>query len=275
MKHSKVNIIEKIFLIVLACFFLFPFLICILMAVKSKQETGQGIFSLPSSIHWENFAEAIEKANIFTSMKNSIFITVFSVILIVLVAATAAYAIGRQYHKRIYRIYETILISSMMLPFQVIMIPVYKMYRTLGLLNTRIGAIIMISGLAIAYSTVMIIGFVRGIPIELEESAEIEGAGKLRIFFTIVFPLLKPILATVASLQFLSVWNEFNVSILLLQQESIKTIPMQQYVFFGAYGADYNVAFASAVITMIPVIIFFLALQKQVVAGMTAGAVKG
>ena len=133
----------------------------------------------------------------------------------------------------------------------------------------------MIAGLAIAYSTVMIIGFVRAIPMELEEAAEIEGAGRFRIFFRIIFPLLKPILATVATLQFLGVWNEFNVSILLLQNEAIKTIPMQQYVFFGAYGADYNTAFAAAVITMIPVIIIFLILQKQVVAGMTAGAVKG
>lgn len=162
-----------------------------------------------------------------------------------------------------------------MLPFQVIMVPVYRMYRSLNLLNTRIGAIIMISGLAIAYSTTMMIGFVRGIPIELEEAAMIEGAGRFRVFFVIVLPLLKPILATVAALQFLSVWNEFNVSILLLQSEEIKTIPMQQYVFFGAYGADYNTAFAAAVISMIPVILFFFVIQKQVVAGMTAGAVKG
>lgn len=133
----------------------------------------------------------------------------------------------------------------------------------------------MISGLAIAYSTTMMIGFVRGIPIELEEAAMIEGAGRFRVFFVIVLPLLKPILATVAALQFLSVWNEFNVSILLLQSEEIKTIPMQQYVFFGAYGADYNTAFAAAVISMIPVILFFFVIQKQVVAGMTAGAVKG
>ena len=103
----------------------------------------------------------------------------------------------------------------------------------------------------------------------------IEGAGRFKIFFSIIFPLLKPILATVATLQFLAVWNEFNVSILLLQDEAIKTIPMQQYVFFGAYGADYNTAFAAAVIAMIPVVIIFLILQKQVVAGMTAGAVKG
>ena len=226
-------------------------------------------------IHWENFSAAMEKANILVSMKNSIIITLCSVVIIVLVASTAAYAIGRQYNRKFYRFYETLLVSSMMLPFQVIMIPVYRMYKGMNLLNTRSGAIIMIAGLAIAYSTVMIIGFVRAIPMELEEAAEIEGAGRFRIFFRIIFPLLKPILATVATLQFLGVWNEFNVSILLLQNEAIKTIPMQQYVFFGAYGADYNTAFAATVITMIPVIIIFLILQKQVVAGMTAGAVKG
>ncbi|MCR1841033.1 carbohydrate ABC transporter permease [Murimonas intestini] len=275
MKQDRVNFIGKIFLAVLTVIFLWPFFICLLMSVKSKQETSLGILSLPEMIHWENFSAAMEKANILVSMKNSIIITLCSVVIIVLVASTAAYAIGRQYNRKFYRFYETLLVSSMMLPFQVIMIPVYRMYKGMNLLNTRSGAIIMIAGLAIAYSTVMIIGFVRAIPMELEEAAEIEGAGRFRIFFRIIFPLLKPILATVATLQFLGVWNEFNVSILLLQNEAIKTIPMQQYVFFGAYGADYNTAFAAAVITMIPVIIIFLILQKQVVAGMTAGAVKG
>ena len=275
MKENKTGIISKLILAVLTVIFLFPFLICILMSVKSKQETSLGILSLPDTIHWENFTVAMEKAKILLSMKNSIIITVCSVIIILLVASTAAYAIGRQYKKRFYRFYETLLVGSMMLPFQVIMVPVYRMYKNLNLLNTRTGAVIMISGLAIAYSTVMIIGFVRGIPLELEEAAEIEGAGRFRIFFSLIFPLLKPILATVATLQFLAVWNEFNVSILLLQDEAIKTIPMQQYVFFGAYGADYNTAFAAAVIAMIPVVIIFLILQKQVVAGMTAGAVKG
>lgn len=275
MKQDRVNFIGKIFLAVLTVIFLWPFFICLLMSVKSKQETSLGILSLPEMIHWENFSAAMEKANILVSMKNSIIITLCSVVIIVLVASTAAYAIGRQYNRKFYRFYETLLVSSMMLPFQVIMIPVYRMYKGMNLLNTRSGAIIMIAGLAIAYSTVMIIGFVRAIPMELEEAAEIEGAGRFRIFFRVIFPLLKPILATVATLQFLGVWNEFNVSILLLQNEAIKTIPMQQYVFFGAYGADYNTAFAAAVITMIPVIIIFLILQKQVVAGMTAGAVKG
>lgn len=275
MSENRVGIFSKIILAVLTVIFLFPFLICILMSVKSKQETSLGILSLPKMIHWENFTTAMEKAKILLSMKNSLIITICSVIIILLVASTAAYAIGRQYKKRFYRFYETLLVGSMMLPFQVIMVPVYRMYKNLNMLNTRTGAVIMISGLAIAYSTVMIIGFVRGIPLELEEAAEIEGAGRFKIFFSIIFPLLKPILATVATLQFLAVWNEFNVSILLLQDEAIKTIPMQQYVFFGAYGADYNTAFAAAVIAMIPVVIIFLILQKQVVAGMTAGAVKG
>lgn len=274
MKQNKLGIAGKLYLLIAGIFFMFPFLICLLMAVKSRQDRG-GVLSLPDRIHWENFANAIEEANIISSLKNSIIITLACVVIIVFVSATAAYAIGRQYHKRFYRIYEAILIASMMIPFQAVMIPVYKMYRSLNLLNTRIGAIIMISGMAVAYCTIMIIGFVRRIPIELEEAAMIEGAGRFRICFTIVMPLLKPILATVATLQFLAVWNEFNVSILLLQSEEIKTIPMQQYVFFGAYGADYNTAFAAAVITMIPVIIFFLILQRYVVAGMTAGAVKG
>ena len=145
MNENRVGIFSKIILAVLTVIFLFPFLICILMSVKSKQETSLGILSLPKMIHWENFTTAMEKAKILLSMKNSLIITICSVIIILLVASTAAYAIGRQYKKRFYRFYETLLVGSMMLPFQVIMVPVYRMYKNLNMLNTRTGAVIMLS----------------------------------------------------------------------------------------------------------------------------------
>ncbi|MSC85949.1 carbohydrate ABC transporter permease [Eubacterium sp. am_0171] len=112
-------------------------------------------------------------------------------------------------------------------------------------------------------------------PIELEEAVLLEGCGRFKLLGKIVVPLLKPILATVAILDALWTWNEFNISLLILQKNVVKTIPLQQYVFFGEHASNYNMAFAAAVISMLPIVIFFILAQKKIVAGMTAGAIKG
>lgn len=268
-------IIQRIFVIGMAAVYIFPLFISLLLSVKDKKETTESVLGLPDRIHWENFAEAMERANILGSMKNSIVITVGSVLLVILVASMAGYAIGRQYHKRIYRIYELALMAAMMIPFQTLMIPIYKMYRSMGLLNTLGGAVIMIAGINMPFAVMMFIGFVRTLPKELEEAAMMEGCGHLKIFRLIIFPLLKPITVTIAVLDALWAWNEFNSSLLILQKTAVKTIPIQQYVFFGEHSADYNMAFAAAVISMIPIVLFFLLMQKHIVEGMTAGAVKG
>lgn len=275
MKNKTVKYVGRAFLFLMAAIFLFPFLISILLAFKSKQETTASVLALPKTLHWENFTEAIEKANIFRSMANSIVITAFSVILVLIVASMAGYAIGRQYNKKGYRIYESILTASMMIPFQTLMIPLYKMFRSCGLLNTLQGDILLIAGINMPFAIMMYIGFVRTLPIELEEAAMLEGCTQFNIFKSIIFPLLKPITVTIAVLDALWAWNDFNASLLVLQKNEVKTIPMQQYVFFGEHSADYNMAFAAAIISMIPVVIFFIFMQKHIEDGMTAGAVKG
>lgn len=275
MSNKAVKYFGRAFMFLMAAVFLFPFLISILLAFKSKKETTVSVLALPETIHWENFTQAIEKANIFRSMGNSIIITVFSVILVLIVASMAGYAIGRQYNKKGYRLYESILTASMMIPFQTLMIPLYKMFRSMGLLNTLRGDILLIAGINMPFAIMMYIGFVRTLPIELEEAAMLEGCTPFKIFRSVIFPLLKPITVTIAVLDALWAWNDFNASLLVLQKNEVKTIPMQQYVFFGEHSADYNMAFAAAIISMIPVVIFFVFMQKHIEEGMTAGAVKG
>ena len=235
-----------------------------LMSVKTKEETAQSIFALPKPLHFENFINAMEEAKILQSFSNSILVTAGTVIIIIICASLGAYGIGRYYHKKSMRIYEMILMASMMIPFQTLMTPLYKMLKNVGMLNTHIGAILIIAALNIPFSIMLYTGFVRSIPIELEEAAQMEGYGPFKIFLNIVFPLLKPATVTVATLMTLWTWNEFNVSLIILQKDSIKTIPMQQYVFFGQYSSDYNLAFAAAIITMIPIILFFLFAQKHI-----------
>lgn len=275
MSKKATAVLWRVFLGIMALVYVFPFLVSILLAFKDKKETAQNVLALPQRLHWENFANAIEKANILHSMKNSVIVTAVSVILVLIVASMAGYAIGRQYHKKGYRLYEMILTAAMMIPFQTLMIPLYKMFRGMGLLNTLPGVILLIAGTNMPFAVMMFIGFVRTIPIELDEAAMLEGCGKFKTFYKIIVPILKPITVTVAVLDALWAWNEFNVSLLVLQKNEVKTIPMQQYVFFGEHSADYNMAFAAAVISMIPIVLFFIIMQKHIVEGMTAGAVKG
>ena len=255
--------------------YLFPFLVSLLLSVKSKQETAKSVLSLPGTIHWENFSEAIEKAKIWRSMSNSIIVTAASVIIVIVAASMAGYAIGRQYHKKGYRLYESILTAAMMVPFQALMIPLYRMFRTFGLLNTLPGVIILIAGINMPFAIMTYIGFIRTIPVEMEEAAMLEGCNKWQTFTKVIFPILQPTTVTIAVLDALWAWNDFNASLIILQKDNVKTIPMQQYVFFGEHSANYNMAFASAVISMIPVVFFFIIMQSRIQEGMTAGAVKG
>jgi raffinose/stachyose/melibiose transport system permease protein len=257
-----------------ACF-LAPFLISLLISLKSPQETALNLLALPRSPHFENYFEALGRAKIVQSFRNSLIVTLSSVIVVTFSSAMAGYGIGRYYQRRSMRIYELILLASMMLPFQTIMIPVYKMYKALNLINTLTGVVIMICGGGLAFCTMLYIGFVKSLPLELEEAAYIDGCGKIPIFFRIVFPLLKPVTFTVAALSTLWTWNEFNISLIVLQRDSVKTIPMQQYVFFSQYNTNYNLAFAAAIISMIPIVIFFVFAQKFIIRGLTEGAVKG
>lgn len=275
MSKKATAVLWRAFLGIMALVYVFPFLVSILLAFKDKKETAQNVLALPRRLHWENFVNAVEKANILHSMKNSVIVTVASVILVLIVASMAGYAIGRQYHKKGYRLYEMVLTAAMMIPFQTLMIPLYKMFRGMGLLNTLPGVILLIAGTNMPFAVMMFIGFVRTMPIELDEAAMLEGCGKFKTFYKIIVPILKPITVTVAVLDALWAWNEFNVSLLVLQKNEVKTIPMQQYVFFGEHSADYNMAFAAAVISMIPIVLFFIIMQKHIVEGMTAGAVKG
>jgi raffinose/stachyose/melibiose transport system permease protein len=264
---------------IIVCFiaicFLAPFIISLVLSLKTQEETAVNLLAFPKTLHFDNFAEAMRRAKIFQSFGNSVLVTFFSVLLNTMCSALAGYGIGRYYHKRYMRIYEIVLLASLMLPFQTIMIPVYKMYKILNLMNTIYGDVLMIAGTGLAFTTMLYIGFIKTLPLELEEAAYIDGYGKIRIFFYIVFPLLKPITFTAAALNTLWAWNEFNISLIVLQKDAVKTIPIQQYVFFGQYSSNYNLAFAAAVISMIPIVLFFIFAQKYIVKGLTEGAVKG
>lgn len=255
--------------------FAIPLYLAILTAFKSKPELSLSVLAWPKELYLDNFIEGIRKSDFFRSLWNSVLVTFPSVMLIVLCSAMSGYSVARHFREsRPIRILDKVYLASLMIPFQILMIPIYRIYKTLGLLNSRMGMILMLTGTSIAYASFLYVGFVKSIPREIEESAYIDGCSEMKTFWLITFPLLKPISATVAALHVMWLWNDFNISIILLQREEVRTITVKQFYFFGQYTADYGMAFAAAIISMIPVIICFIFMQKYIVNGIAAGAVK-
>lgn len=263
-------------LLVVMVVFLFPIYLVVISAFKSKPELAQSILSLPNSFaYFDNFSAAMKTINFWTSLANTLICTFPSVVLVVIASSMGGYAIAKHGSRsRLIKGMDMFYLASMMIPFQVLMIPVYKLYKTLGLQNTHIGMILMLTGTSIAYSTFLYVGFAKTVPEELESAAMIDGCGPYRAFFSIIFPLMGPITATVAALHIMWFWNDFNIALILLQRDSIRTLTVKQFYFFGQYRADYGMAFAAALLSMIPVIAFFVLMQRYIVEGIAAGAVK-
>ena len=186
----------------------------------------------------------------------------------------AAYIIARK-RSLLYNFVYYLFVGAMIIPFQSIMTPLYKMLVNYGLVNTLGGFVIVKSGVQIAFTVLIITGFVNGIPRELEEAAFVDGAGRYKTFFAVVLPLMKPILFTSLVLNILNVWNDFQVSVVLLQKIDKRTIPLVQFYLLGERANELNQAFAVFLLSMIPVLIIYLIFQKYIIQGVTAGAVKG
>ena len=271
MKKKMINLM----LFLAAIIFMIPFYICIVTAFKSPEETAVSTWSMPKIWNLANFAEAMEKSNFLRSFGNSILVTGIATLGIVLFSAMMAYSICRNQRSGLYRMLNSILFIGIMIPFQVIMIPVYRIFKNMELLNTYQGIIILMIGTSLPYAVYLVTGFIKSIPMDLEDAAKIDGCNIWQTFWKIVFPLLKPITSTVGILHVLWMWNEFNISFIILQKEELRTLPIQQYHFFGQFTINLNLGFASACLSMIPVIIFFLFAQKLLISGITNGAVKG
>lgn len=271
------SILKTLVLVVLFLFYMFPFYMIVLNSFKYKRD----IIKLPLS--WggkkgftlENYAVAFEKMDFMHILLNSFIITGVSVCLIILFSSMAAYIFVRKSWK-INGIIFMLMMFSMVIPFQVVMIPLISIYGGIfGILNHRGTLIFMHLGFSVSMAVFMFHGFIKGsIPLSLEEAAQIDGASRIRTFFQIVFPLLKPTTATLVILYALSLWNDYLLPSLILTDKKLYTIPIATKLFQGAYGNDMDLLMAALVMAVIPVIILYIALQKYIIAGVVAGAVK-
>jgi raffinose/stachyose/melibiose transport system permease protein len=269
-KHVLVFLI----ILLLALFFLLPFYVAILMSLKTSQESYLSFYGLPQGLHLDNFINAWKTSHYLRGLKNSLVITIGSVLVIIAVSGLAGYSIARK-RGWYYQLVFLLFLAGIMVPFQVTMLPLYKLGKTLHMINTHWGIILLYGGFGVQTAVFLYVGFIRAISREIEEAAKIDGCSTPGIFFRIILPLLKPLTATVAVINAIFIWNDFLLPLLFLQKDKFRTIPLQQYYFFGQYSSELNLAFAYAVMGMIPIVIFFLLMQKFIVKGISAGAIKG
>lgn len=271
--NFKLNIIKTVGLVIVLLLYIVPFLFVIVNSFKTRKDIILNPLSLPKAINFDNYVSAFDKMSYMHAFTNSLIVTFFSVILIIICSSMTAYFLVRKRTKYT-QIMFLILVASMIIPFQGIMIPLVKIYGSIGMLNNKWALIYMYVGFGAALAVFMYHGFIKSIPIELEEAAMIDGCTRFQIFWKIVFPLLKPTTMTIAILDVLWIWNDFLLPSLVLIKATERTLPLSTYYFYGTYTVDYGLSMAGLILTIIPVIIVYLFMQKSIINGVLQGSIK-
>ncbi|NTV35428.1 MAG: carbohydrate ABC transporter permease [Anaerolineaceae bacterium] len=249
-----------------------PFLWVVLSSLKTNSEIYGKPFGLPTVLRFENYVTAWNSAHIGQNLLNSLVISTCAVALVVLVGSMAAYVLTRVTPNVFIYTYFTL---GIMIPVHTILIPTFILMKNFGLYNTMHGLIILYAVSNLSLTIFILSGFMKSLPREIEEAAILDGCSLPQVFFHIVFPLSMPGIATISILTFLNCWNEYLFAYVLISKTEIKTITQGIYALQGAYNTNYGPLTAGLVLAIIPVLIIYFIFQEQVIAGMTAGAVKG
>ncbi len=273
---KRYHLLLEIILIFFALITFYPVFIMIADSFKTREEMAYNPFGFPmfSGFTLDNIINAISKMKFYEPLLNSAIITGLSTILIIVVASMAAYPIARK-KNALYGFIYSFFLSGIIVPYQLAMIPLYKEVRVLGLMNKELGLVLIYGGIFLSFPIFFYSGFIKNVPLELEEAAFIDGCGRYRIFWRIVFPLIKPATAAVIVLNLLGIWNEFTLSFLFLQKTSKLTITVALYSFRGQYHVHWPHMFAGMLVAVAPIVIMFISAQKFFISGITEGALKG
>lgn len=278
--HSRkrivmLNVLRILFIAMITALVLVPFYISFIYSIKSHSDICLNRLAWPQSPTLSNFIRVIqENKYVGIGFKNSILTTIPTVLILLFSTSMAAFVLARN-NGRFYKIMYGIFISGILVPFQCIMLALYVNMYNLGLTSTNLGFIIARSGFQISISVLTVTGFVKGVPRDLEEAAAIDGCGKFKTFWQIVFPLMTPVNVTQAVLNTLFVWNDYSVAVVLLRDDNSRTLPLAQIMYFGENMTELNLAFAFFMLAMIPILILYLCTQRFIVSGIMSGAVKG
>jgi len=269
---KKTNWKVTILLIIGSLFILFPLYMTIIIAFKTPEEMAGNLLALPESWSFENFRRAIEMTNFFDALKNSAFVTIFAVVFAVLIHSLVAYAIARNMHKKLYRFLFYYFVSAMFIPFPIIMLPIVKQTSEWGMDNLLgLGFLYIVYNMAL--NVFIYVNYIKSIPEELEEAAIIDGANTWQVFWKVIFPLLGPMNATVAILTALAAWNDFMLPLVILSSDQA-TLPLVQYVFQSEFSTNYNLAFSSYLMALLPMIVIYIIAQKWIISGVMRGSIK-
>jgi raffinose/stachyose/melibiose transport system permease protein len=272
-KYKLSTLATEIVMLVICVIFMIPIYYLVVSTFKTQSEIVQDPLGLPSSLTLANYARALNGMNFFQHFFNSLLITSVSVVLIVIFGSMAAYTIARRINRftRVLRIYFLI---GFMVPLQTTLLPLFLIMKNLQLINTYQGLILLHTNGAV-FAIFLYTGFIRAMPRDLEEAAFVDGASSFRTFWQIVFPLLRPVTATLVIFNTIWIWNDFLLSYLFLPSTDKATLTMQVYNGVGQYYTDWSIMMPVLVLAILPMVIFYLFMQRHIVGGLTTGSLKG
>ncbi len=271
-RYTKGTFVREIVMFVVAAIFLFPIYILVNLSLRSGNDVTSPVAPVLNPT-FDNYVAAWNQAGLAQALLNSGIVTITSVLLIVTISSMAAYPLARIL-SRVSTVMFWVILAGMLIPFQVALIPLYQTMRDLGLLGTLPALILFYTGSQVPFSVFLYTGFLRALPLEYEEAAAIDGAGMLRTFRSVVFPLLRPITGTVIILNAITVWNDFLVPLLYLSGTPQQTVTVAIYQFVGQFVSNWPIVFAGLVISVIPVLVVYFLMQRQIIQGF-AGGLKG
>ncbi|MCI2097099.1 MAG: carbohydrate ABC transporter permease [Sphaerochaeta sp.] len=278
-KRRAGRIIASVLILALGLCFLFPLYIMVVNSLKNRAQLYADPVALPTQPIWSNYSQAMEKMSFLRAFANSLFITAISVVLILFFSSMCAWMITRTGDRKSKNIYF-LFVATMLIPFQTLMMPLVQMMKwsrqILGIpvLNTYQGIIFLYIGFGMSMAVFLFSGFVKSIPISLEEAATLDGCSVWGVFWRVVFPMLTPTTMTVIILDIIWIWNDYLLPSLVLNNKALRTIPLSTSSFFGVFTIQWNQAMAGLTLAIIPVVIFYFCAQKYIIKGVTAGAVK-
>ena len=275
MKNKKLiaNIIKYIVISGLLLLYIVPFVFVLINSFKARKDVISNPLALPSTFKFSNYADAFQKMNYGHAFINTLIITALSVLIIIIFSSMTAYILVRKDWKFNKFIFFG-MVLSMIIPFQGIMIPLVSIYGSMGMLNTKWALIYMYLGFGMSLAVFMYHGFIKSIPVELEEAAMIDGASRFQTFWQIVFPIMKPITMTITTLDVLWIWNDFLLPSLILIAPNERTLQLSTYAFNGTYTTDYGLSMSALMLSILPVLIIYLFLQKSIIGGVLQGSIK-
>ncbi len=252
-----------------------PIYLTVVSVFKTRGELSARFFALPQTLHLDNLRTILDNQQFYTAFLNSVVITVASIAIMALMLPMLAYPIARRMKtSRIYRFLYFFILAGLFIPFQGRMMPLIRLMRSMDLLN-QMGVVLVYLGYSVCEGVFLFASFMGTVPEELEESAYIDGASTVQIFFRVVFPLLRPMTATVIIKNTLWTWNDFFMPMLVLNKVESRTLPLFQYNFQSEYSIEYPLVFTTFFLSMFPIMLVYVFMQRQIIGGMMAGAVKG